>query len=93
MCPYPSAENWRNHDRVRTRREAAPLSLCGAYCGDSYWLDLPDDARIIAFEPIPDRAGFILTFYSERFAPVLAGQPIPELVWQLPGNRSQWGRR
>jgi hypothetical protein len=59
---------------------------------DSYSLDLPDDARIIAFEPALARAGFVLTLYSERFTPVQAGQPIPELAWQLPGQQSKWRR-
>src|SRR5262249_4701348 len=77
---------------VFVQEERLRLSLCGTYCSDSYWTDLPDDARIIAIEPVPTRAGFVLTFYSERFAPVLAGQPVPELAWQLPGQQSKWRR-
>jgi hypothetical protein len=77
---------------VFVREERIRLSLCGVYCSDSYSLDLPDDARIVAFEPAPARAGFVLTIYSERLASVLAGQPIPELAWQLPGQQSKWRR-
>jgi hypothetical protein len=70
------------------------LRLCfgGRYVGDPLWLDLPDDAQILAFERHPAKPGFDVAINSPRFMYVSAGERIPEMAWQLPGNPSWWRR-
>jgi hypothetical protein len=54
-----------------------------------YVVHLPDDAQIVAIELNPVR-GVVVTFRSERFKPVVGGEPIRELGRSHFGERPKW---
>jgi hypothetical protein len=89
---------------TRQAREELPLSgklmtlfvperHLGQYltCHDGPWLvNLPKDFRIVAARLDCTRLGVVLTMRSEQFAPVQAGEPIPEFQGSYRTMKDEW---
>ncbi len=56
----------------------------------SYVVHLPDDAKIVAIELDAAQGVVVVTYCSERFRPVAAGEPIKELVRAHFGQQPKW---
>jgi hypothetical protein len=56
----------------------------------SYVVHLPDDAQILGIELDAERGVVVVTFRSEKFKPVAAGEPIRELDRAHFGQPPKW---